>query len=144
MAEALLNHYITSLGMRATVISRGLSAPVGRVPHPYAISVAEENGIRLDPQKRAAALTSAEVAIASILLVMDSSHRREIQRRFPTASGKTFLLGQWQGVEIADPVNEPRSAFDVAWHQCDVGVREWIKRIEDAGMLQRNILAPCQ
>lgn len=139
-----MNHHLVSSGLRATVLSRGLGAPIGRPPHPYSVAVAKANGIILNPQKKASALTSAEVAIASIILIMDSTHRREIQRRFPTAIGKTFLLGQWQGIDIADPINEPLPAFETAWQQCENGVREWLKRIEAAGILQREIVARCE
>lgn len=123
-------------GLDATVISRGLAAPIGRPPHPYAVSVAQAKGVPLDPGKRAAAVSSADVAMATAIFVMDAGHRREVQQRFPTASGKTFLLGQWQNLEIVDPINLPVEAFETAWELCAAGAQEWIKRMNDAGMLR--------
>ncbi|WP_255407798.1 low molecular weight protein-tyrosine-phosphatase [Pigmentiphaga sp. NML080357] len=136
MAEALLVHYVAHLGLDATVISRGLAAPVGRPPHPHAVAVAQAHGVPLHPEKRAVAVSSAEMALAAVVFVMDGSHRREVQERFPTASGKTFLLGQWQGEDIADPINEPLPAFERAWQQCEKGAQEWVKRLHEAGMLR--------
>ncbi|VCU70102.1 Low molecular weight protein-tyrosine-phosphatase etp [Pigmentiphaga humi] len=66
---------------------------------------------------------------------MDSEHRREVQRRYPVASGKTFLLGQWQSLEIADPINEPLPAFELAWQQCNDGAKAWVERLSAAGLV---------
>jgi len=76
------------------------------------------------------------MVMATAVFVMDNGHRREVQERFPVAAGKTFLLGQWQGEEIADPINQPLPAFELAWKQCERGVREWVTRLHEAGMLR--------
>jgi protein-tyrosine phosphatase len=136
MAETLMSYHIANMGFEATVISRGLAAPVGRPPHPHAVQVASTHGIPLRAEKRAASVTSAEMAMAAAVFVMDDGHRREIQLRFPTASGKTFLLGQWQEQQIADPINGPIQEFERAWWQCEEGVREWIKKLHAAGILK--------
>lgn len=136
MAEALMIQHANCQGLDATVISRGLAAPVGRSPHPYAVQVAEARGVPLNSEKRAAMVTSADMSMATAIFVMDAEHRRIVQQRFPTASGKTFLLGQWQGEDIADPINEPIAAFEHAWTQCESGVQEWLKRLRDAGILR--------
>lgn len=131
-----MKHELDCQLLAASVISRGLAAPVGRPPHPHAITVAETCQVPLSAEKRAAAVSSAEMAMASVVFVMDMGHRREVQRRFPTAIGKTFLLGQWQNQEIADPINEPLPAFELAWQQCQLGVQEWVRRLHEAGMLR--------
>nr|WP_256369611.1 low molecular weight phosphotyrosine protein phosphatase [Pigmentiphaga sp. D-2] len=136
MAEILLSECVARMSLDATVISRGLAAPVGRPPHRFAVEVANMNGLPLNTDKRAAAVTSFDMAVATAIFVMDSEHRREVQKRFPTASGKTFLLGQWQGIEIADPINDPLDAFKLAWKQCSDGAQEWVKRLYEAGMLK--------
>ncbi|GAA4333620.1 hypothetical protein GCM10023144_25080 [Pigmentiphaga soli] len=68
---------------------------------------------------------------------MDNEHRWAVQQRFPAASGKTFLLGQWENVEIADPIHKPISAFELAWQQINAGVLQWITRLKQAGMLHQ-------
>lgn len=136
MAEAQMRHYIEHPGLDAKVISRGLAAPVGRSPHPYAAEVAARHGIPLPPEKKAAAVSGADMSMAMAIFVMDSDHRREVQQRFPTAAGKTFLLGQWSNEEIADPINETRAVFEQVWMQCEKGVKEWIQRLREAGMLR--------
>lgn len=135
MAEALFIRYLNESDLDAQVISRGLAAPVGRQPHPYAQKASLEFGVPLSPDKRAAAVTGAEINQAMAVFIMDAEHRREVQRRYPSASGKTFLLGQWQGTEIADPVNEPYPAFIKSWEQCQEGVLAWLDRLKSAGLV---------
>lgn len=135
MAEALFRHHLQKKGLCAEVISRGLAAPVGRKPHPYAMEVALENGVPLPEDKRAAAITAPELAAATVVFVMDAGHRREVQKRFPTATGKTFLLGQWGVGEIADPINSPREAFETAWKDLDSSVQTWLEHLHAAGLI---------
>ncbi len=139
MAEALFSYQIMKRGLGANVISRGLAAPVGRPPHQYVVEIARKHGVYIDPEKRAEAISSAEIATSTVVFVMDSMHRREVQRRFPTAAGKTFLLGQWQGEEIADPINQPIEAFERAWTQCFNGVNEWVSKLCESGLLRAAI-----
>lgn len=136
MAEALFNHHLAERGLVAQVISRGLAAPVGRPPHPYAIETANAHGVSIAPDKRAAAVTSADVSQAAAIFVMDSGHRQEVHKRYPGASGKTFLLGHWQNEEIADPVNEPLHAFEHVWQQCDIAAKSWVERLCEAGIVR--------
>jgi len=136
MAEALFKHHLAVRGLAAHVISRGLAAPVGRSPHPHAIEVARNHGIPIDEGKRAASVTTVELAQATAIFIMDAGHRLEIQRRYPSVSGKAFLLGQWENEEIEDPVNDPLPAFERAWIQCDAGVQSWIGRLSEAGLIR--------
>lgn len=140
MAESILQCYLKESGLAARVISRGLAAPIGRAPHPNALAVAGAHAVQIDPGKRAAEVTSSDIAIATVVFVMDGEHRREVQRRFPTAAGKTFLLGQWQSQEIADPINQPLSAFEAAWRQIDAGAQTWIERLKESGIIKPECL----
>jgi len=138
MAEALLLQQITKKGLEAMVFSRGFSAPIGRAPHPYAIEVATRRGVPIDSSKRAGLISRVDINLASVIFVMDSGHKREMQQRFPTATGKTFLLGQWSGEEIPDPINQPLEVFERTWEFCEAGVRTWVERLVDAGMFGKT------
>lgn len=108
---------------------------VGAVPHRFAIEVAQANGAPIDPAKRAAAVTLPELTAATVVFVMDSGHRKEILERYPTASGKTFLLGQWQACDVADPIGQPREAFEIAWQAIEAGTQTWLDHLSHAGLL---------
>lgn len=141
MAEALMVQGLRQAGLGARVISRGLGAPVGRAPHKHALATAASHQVSIHPSKRAAAITSPEMAAATVVLVMDHGHRHQIQQRFPAASGKTFLLGQGTVGEIDDPINLPLAAFETAWEGIVQGTDHWIQQLQQAGMIQAGLLA---
>ncbi|WP_413816464.1 low molecular weight protein-tyrosine-phosphatase [Pigmentiphaga sp.] len=129
MAEALLRRGIERRGLRAHIVSRGLAAPVGRPPHEYAVAVAKSRGVPIPAGKCAAAVNQADLRAASIILVMDRGHRNAIQQRFATASGKTFLIGHWQGREIEDPINSTPEIFERVWSEIEEGAEAWIEQM---------------
>lgn len=141
MAEAVFVHYLAQQDLHATVISRGLAAPVGRSPHSYAIDVSRENGIPISSEKRAASVSGPEMAMAKAIFVMDVGHRHEIQLRFPTSTGKTFLLGQWQSEEIEDPINKSLADFRSVWQQINQGCSSWVEKLKEAGVIRSNCTA---
>jgi len=136
MAEAFISHFLREKRLCANVSSRGLAAPIGRPPHPYAIEAAESLGIQIQPEKCATPLVSYDVMAATVILVMDSGHRQEMGRRFPTSLGKIFLLGQWENQEIIDPIDEPREVFHSVAEQILKGAQSWVQRLEQAGILR--------
>lgn len=135
MAEALMVQRLQAAGLGARVISRGLGAPVGRAPHAFAVQTASAHGVAIHPQKRAAAITSPELAQATVVFVMDNGHRHLVQQRYPAASGKTFLLGQGTVGEIADPIQLPQEAFEVAWQGIVAGTEHWVAQLRQASLL---------
>lgn len=136
MAEALLRHHLQVRGIRAQVVSRGLGAPAGRPPHPFALQTAAEFGVPIAPDKRAAQVNPLELRQAVVVLVMDAGHRARILRRYPQASGKTFLLRHWlDGQDVPDPLHEPVEVFRQQWPAIEAGCTSWIERLLQAGML---------
>lgn len=136
MVATLLRRLLAQRRIAADVLSRGLAAPIGRPPHPFALRTAKHFGVPIAPDKRSGAVNPMELRAAAVILVMDRSHRREVQRRFPYASGKTFLLGHWQGdTEIADPVNAPYATFVEQWAFMQTACAAWLDHLLKAGML---------
>lgn len=136
MAEALMRHHLAARGIAAQVVSRGLGAPVGREPHPHAVAAATQFGVPIAADKRAAQVNPVDLREATIILVMDKSHRHAVQQRYPAAGGKTFLLGHWQGeLEIPDPIRDPAPVFLAQWPQIEAGCVAWIEHLLKAGML---------
>ncbi|MBV6272967.1 low molecular weight phosphotyrosine protein phosphatase [Alcaligenaceae bacterium CGII-47] len=136
MAEALMRHRLAERGIDARVLSRGLGAPVGRAPHPFALSTALHFGVPIADDKRAAQVNPVDLRVASVVLVMDTGHRREVQQRYPAAGGKTFLLRHWvDGQDIPDPVREPEAVFRQQWPLIDEGCSSWIDQLLQARML---------
>lgn len=139
MAEALMRHRLAARGIPAEVLSRGLAAPVGREPHPFARDAAQHFGVPIDPAKRAAQVDQVDLRQASVVLVMDSGHRHLVQQRYPAAGGKTFLLGHWRDqLQIPDPLREPAEVFHAQWPVMAEACDDWIDHLLRAGMLAQG------
>jgi protein-tyrosine phosphatase len=140
MAEVLLRRELAQRGLAAQVLSRGLAAPAGREPHPFARETAAHFGLPLDPLKRSAPVNPVELRLAAVVLVMDAGHRREILRRHPQAGGKTFLLRHWlDGRDIPDPLREPVEVFRAQWPQLQAACASWAERLAQAGLVKAPV-----
>jgi len=136
MAEALMRDRLAARGLAAEVLSRGLAAPVGREPHAFAVATARHFGVPIDPAKRAAQVNQVDLRLASVVLVMDTGHRHQVQQRYPAAGGKTFLLGHWRNqLQIPDPLHEPEEVFRAQWPVMAEACEDWIDHLLRAGML---------
>lgn len=139
IGEVMLRHHLALAGADAEVFSRGLGAPVGRAPHPFAVQVSNAHGVPIPEEKRAAQVNDIDLRMAVAVLVMDHGHRHEIQRRYPFASGKTFLTGYWQGnKEIDDPIHSPVEAFEQSWQDIDAGCKAWVEKLLAMGLVKRK------
>lgn len=103
--------------------SAGIGALAGRAADNTALQVGAELGVSLAGHV-ARQLTSEIGAQYDLILVMETGHRTEVNRRWPQLSGKTMLFDQWIGGKgIADPYRKP-----IEFH------REIRDRIRDAAL----------
>jgi len=135
MAEAVLRDQIKKRGLAAQVASCGLDAPVGRLPHRYAVQVNQARGVPIDEGKRSMRCSTTALKQALIIFVMEDHHRHQILHRHVEVGGKTFLLGHWQEQQIADPVQSPLEAFEVVYEQIEQGCAAWLDHLVAANMV---------
>jgi protein-tyrosine-phosphatase len=87
-------------------VSAGLAAELDKDAYPLARTVARDFGVDLDGH-RTQLLSHEMVEAADIILVMEPEQETQLERRFPEALRKTFLLGHFAkeapSTEIADP-----------------------------------------
>lgn len=110
------------------VWSAGLSALVGASADPLSVQIAQEQGLDLSAH-RAQQVTSFMCQQAELILVMEQSHKSQLEQLYPQVRGKVFRLGQFGQFEIADPYRQPREAFDTAYQGIAQGVADWLTRI---------------
>lgn len=110
------------------VWSAGLGALVGAPADPFSVQIAQEQGLDLSAH-RAQQVTSVMCQQAELILVMEQSHKSQIEQLYPQVRGKVFRLGQFGGFEIEDPYQKPREAFDTAHQGIAQGVADWLTRI---------------
>ena len=110
MAEGLLKSVLARKGVESVVVaSAGTMAPVGMAPTSNTILTMVERGVDIS-QHRARLLTKDMVEEADLILVMEEAHRRFVEKFFPSARGKVFLLKAYgapeedEEMEVEDPI----------------------------------------
>ena len=110
------------------VESAGLGALVDHPASEHAVALMAEQGEDIGGH-RARQIHPDMVRAADLVLVMEAGHKRAIDDADPTARGKVYRLGEWQGRDIADPYRQPREAFVAALEDIVEGVGSWAERI---------------
>ena len=110
------------------VWSAGLSALVGSPADPTSVQIAQEQGLDLAAH-RAQQVSSFMCQQAELILVMEQSHKSQLEQLYPQVRGKVFRLGQFGQFDIDDPYRKPREAFDTAYQGIAQGVADWLTRI---------------
>jgi len=128
MAAAILDDALKRCRCPRTVRSAGVAAVAGAPADALACRCMAERGLDLS-NHRATALRPYLVRQADLVLVMEEAQRRWLIEAEPAAAGKTYLLGHWTGVEIADPYLQPAAAYEEAIRLIDAAVAEWVERL---------------
>jgi protein-tyrosine-phosphatase len=102
---------------RVTISSAGLAATAGTKSPPAAMAVAARCRVDLTDHV-ARRLTREAVAASDVIFVMEVAQLQEIQRCFPEAGGKAFLLSclapDWP-LEVRDPFAQDESVFHASF-----------------------------
>lgn len=110
------------------VSSAGLSALVDYPADDKAKLTAKRLDLDLSPHV-ARQLNTDLVTNADLILVMSQRQQKSIEQMWPMAKGKTFRLGHWQGVNIADPFKKEQYVFDEACQLIASCVTDWNKKL---------------
>ncbi|WP_454874112.1 low molecular weight protein-tyrosine-phosphatase [Paraburkholderia xenovorans] len=124
VARALLERALP----RVSVSSAGTRALVGRHADPLAVQVALEHGVDISGHV-AAALNREHVLAAELILSMTGTQRELILATYPFARGKVFRLGAHERIDIVDPYQRHRAAFELAFAQIEQSVSSWCNSI---------------
>lgn len=127
VAEGLLRQQLP----QARVWSAGLAALVGRPADPLAVEIAREHGVDISAH-RAQQVVGWMCSEADLVLVMETAHKRDLERHYPLARGKIHRLGEFGprgAYDVADPYRKSRPAFEAAHQAIAEGVAEWSRRI---------------
>ncbi len=128
MAAALLERALAQTGRPRRIRSAGVDALPGSPADPYAAQLMSARGLRL-ADHRAARVDPSMIRDADLILVMEQMQRRWLLGLDPAAAGKTYLLGHWDGHEIADPYLGTPADYTRALELIDVGVAAWARRL---------------
>lgn len=109
--------------------SAGLVALEGHDMAPLAREVALEQGV--DPgTHRARRVGATDCQQYDLVLVMEQRHRDVLMRRYPTASGKIFLLSHWNGgADIPDPWHRDREVYQLVFGLLQQACQAWFSKL---------------
>lgn len=126
-AEILLRHQLKGRdGIH--VASAGLQALAGHAMDAEAAALLRERGYDPAPH-RARQITPAMLGAADLILAMERAHLAQIAREAPQVSGKAFLLGRWDNIEVPDPYRQQRIAFEHVYGLMEQSVARWVNYI---------------
>lgn len=124
MAEYMLRKECPTL----KVHSAGIAAMQGHPADDKAKQCMQNQGIPLDSHI-ARQLNSSLVKEADLILVMSQKQQAHIEKMWPFAKGKTFRLGHWQNINIADPYQQDQTVFDHTCKLIQQCVTDWKQHI---------------
>lgn len=68
---------------------------------------------------------------AEVILVMKKKHQLMLMQKYPSASGKIMLLGQWNyNEEIPDPYGKSIEAFEHVFTQIEKNCQTWAQKLK--------------
>lgn len=124
MAEALLASRLSSRGVNASVESAGIAAAEGEPPEPFAQALMRERGLDVSGH-RARQVTGELLAEFELVLVMEESQKRAVERAHPAARGRVQLLGRFGKFEIPDPYGKSRAEYEKVVGLIERGLGEY-------------------
>lgn len=113
MAEYLLRHRLGKLAAWQ-IGSAGLFTENGMAASLPAVAVLRELGIDLTPH-HSRVITKDIIDAATLIVVMTSTHARELKHRFPEAQDRVYLLKSFDhrrgGGDIQDPLGGTKAQY---------------------------------
>lgn len=137
-AEWLMKNKLAAMEGRISVESAGLSAPVGCSIAPEMQELLLRKGINA-VSHRARQVTNDMILNADLILIMENIQKMHLERSFPIAKGKTFLLGKWDNKEILDPYRQPLDVFTEVFSLIEQSIQEWYERVWENENNQQNL-----
>ena len=128
MAEGFFIHELKKLPSSISVASAGLTALVGYPADQHAKQVMLLRGIDISAHQ-ARQIDQLLVSKYELILGMTEMHCMEVERKFLSAKGRTFLLGQWNDEEIEDPYGQAYEKFERVFQKIQLAWQYWKIRI---------------
>jgi protein-tyrosine phosphatase len=110
------------------VTSAGLRACVGQDMDPLAQAVLHDAQVEVR-KHHARQVDTDMLHWAELILLMDERQMQKVVEIAPEVRGKSFLIGKWQSLEIADPYRRPKKAFQQTYDHLSRCVDDWLPHL---------------
>lgn len=128
MAEGLLRARLEGRGIK--VASAGVSAMVGWPADDLAIEVMRDHGFDISTH-RAQQITLPMLSENDLILALDQTHIDWLNRFYPQFRGRVHKILKWhKNRDVADPYQRPKKAFKKSFDDTELGLTDWLKRLE--------------
>jgi len=128
LARALAGHPVE-------VHSAGTMAIDNHFAHPQIEQQMVQRGYPAITQHRSCALMPSQLARYDLILCMEQDHLDWIKRASPTSTGKTKLLGHWDGqAGVLDPINGPEEGYSQCLDLMDAYCQQWANKVLALGL----------
>lgn len=125
IAECVFRHVLSDAA-NVSVQSAGLEALSGVPMPPILHNVLVAKGYAIPVDSSSMRLTMPMLHWADLVLVMETSQRYEVLRRYPFATGKVWTLGHWLGSEVHDPVGGDQALFEASLALIERSANSWL------------------
>jgi len=133
MAERLAKQKLREEGRSDfEVLSRGLNVAEAGAPMSAGARAAMRNHGTSPDGHAALGLEPSDVIWADVILTMTSAQAGELLRRYPSAGGKVFTLGEYSGVggDVVDPYDGDLARYRASASQISAGVDAALDRAQ--------------
>lgn len=124
IAEAYLQSKLPNTKVR----SAGIAALEGHPADEHSIAVSDALGLDLRNHK-AQQLTPDLLAEYDLVFVMTASQKSKLEQKYPWSRGRVFRLGEWDRIDIDDPVGMDRDTFEKAAQAIVKTSDTWLARL---------------
>ncbi|KVO52026.1 hypothetical protein WT77_20705 [Burkholderia stagnalis] len=121
MAVAMLARQLPS----DCIDSAGLIALAGHRADPIAVELMRARGIDIG-EHIAKQVSWSMVKQADVIFVMTDTQKKRVEALYPFARGRVFRLGHVSGIDVADPYQRGRPAFEWALKDIESAVAGWL------------------
>lgn len=130
MAESVLKFKASRTGLDLHVESAGIGALQGKPAHKHTVNILQRYGLDIS-EHVGKQINSELMNWADLVLVMEDEHRSHLIKRYPSSSGKVFIMGKWINREIEDPYKKDVDAFEKCFKEVHYASDAWISKLKD-------------
>lgn len=133
-AQAILNRALR--GRSVQIDSAGTSAGPGNPVDASMGNLMIARGYPEVSAHRSRVLLPHHVVHYQLILCMERHHLEQVCKINPIATGKTMLLGHWNGEsEVADPVGQSNETYMNSIDEIHEFCQKWVEKIITAGLV---------
>jgi len=105
--------------------SAGLVALAGHRADPIAVALMRSRGIDIGDHI-AKQVSWSMVRLADVIFTMTNAQKKRVEALYSFARGRVFRIGHLSGIDVADPYQRGKAAFEWALKDIESAVASWL------------------